>query len=408
MSERCYFLTGASGLLGHEILREIARQDPAARTYAALRAPVGELEMHAARLGWRDVAPRALPIGADLSRAGAGLSPRDVERLTAEVTHVVHAGGSLRCDDDIHHARQLNVAGTRQLLELARRMRRLERFVHVGTSFVCGDLPGSLFEGPAPPGRFRNSYERSSFEAEEVVRRAMARLPITVVRPSIVAPPILAASASRATSPALHDGVVASQLRERNQPSARFLMLLRLYLTRGWRWVPGSPGSLVDLVPGDVVARATVALALRTHGDGRWYHLAAGPRAATLRELGSLASRRCHAPPPSFAPPGLLRVALRFLVWGNDRPLLESVAPYVPYLSVRTRVDTTDSQRVLRELGIEIPRVSELFTKLLTQLDLGGQAPDASRLPAAARQPARFSASRGRAEAAPRATARRS
>ena len=408
MAERCYFLTGASGFLGHEILREIARQDPTARTYATLRAPVGELEMRAARLGWRDAAPRALPIGADLSRLRAGLSPRDLERLTTEVTHVVHAGASVRCDHDIDHARQVNVVGTRQLLELAPRMRRLERFVHVSTTFVCGDRPGALVEGPAPPGRFRNSYERSTFEAEEVVRRAMGRLPITIVRPSIVAPAIVDTPATSAISPALHDGVASLQARDRDQPRARLLMLLRLYLTHGWRWVPGSPSSLVDLIPGDVVARATVALARRTHSDGRWYHLAAGPRAATLRELGALASRRFHAPPLSFAPPGLLGLALRFLVWGDARPLLDRAAPYVPYLSVRTRVDTTDSHRVLRELGIEVPRVSELFVALLAQLDLGMQAPDASRLPAPPRPPARFSASRARAAAAPRAAARRS
>jgi hypothetical protein len=226
------------------------------------------------------------------------------------------------------------------------------------------------------------------------------------VRPSIVAPAFVATSATSAISPALHDGIASPHARDRDQPRAHFLMLLRLYLTHGWRWVPGSPGSLVDLVQGDVVARATVALARRTHSDGRWYHLAAGPGATTLRELGALASRRFHAPPLSFAPPGLRRPALRFLVWGDARPLLESAAPYVPYLSVRTRVDTTDSHRVLRELGIEIPRVGELFAALVAQLELAQEAHDASRL--AARPPARFSASRVRAAAAPHATARRS
>ena len=407
MSERCYLLTGASGFLGHEILREIARGDPGARVYATLRAPVGELESRAARLGWRALAPCIVPIGADLTRTRAGLSPRDVERLTTEVTHVIHAGASVRFDDDIHHARQVNVAGTRQLLELAPRMRRLERFVHVSTTFVCGDRPGALVEGPAPPGRFRNTYERSKFEAEEVVQRAMASLPITVVRPSIVAPAVACDDGTGSLAASVTSG--ASHAQRTAEPRVRFLLLLQLYLTHGWRWVPGSPSSVVDLVPADVVARATVALARRALSDGRWYHVAAGPRAATLRELGTIASRRFNAPPLSFAPPRLFRAALRFLVWGRARPLLDRAAPYVPYLSVRTRVDTTDSQRVLRELGITVPRVAELFGALLGQLDFAGQDPPGTgRHGAAARPPARFSASRAPAAAPPRVAARRS
>jgi len=125
MVERCYLLTGASGFLGREILYEIARREPEARVYAPLRAPVGDLERRGAALGWRSVAPRTIAVSGDLTRLRAGLSPRDVERVTSEVTHVVHAGASVRFDEDIHRARQVNVHGTRQLLELAQRAKRL-------------------------------------------------------------------------------------------------------------------------------------------------------------------------------------------------------------------------------------------------------------------------------------------
>jgi len=411
MSERCYLLTGASGFLGREILHEIVRSDPGARVYAALRAPVGELDGRAAALGWRAFAPHVVPIGADLTRVRAGLSPRDVERVTTEVTHLIHAGASVRFDDALHRARQVNVAGTRQLLEIAQRMRHLLRFVHVSTTFLCGDRPGTLVEGPAPPGRFRNTYERSKFEAEEAVQRSMATLPITVLRPSIVGPAVtLGARAAADERTAEERGAATpSRMRASAEPHARFLLLLHLYLTHGWRWVPGSPSSVVDLVPVDVVGRATVALAQRPLSDGRWYHLAAGPRASSLRALGDVASRTFRVPPLSFAPPALFRAAMRLFVWGRARPMLDRAAPFVPYLNVRTRVDTTDSQRVLRELGIEMPRTIDLFAALLAQLHPDGASGHPShRLGAAARPPVRFSAGPARAAAAPRVAGRRS
>lgn len=368
MPERCYLLTGASGFVGAEVLREIARSEPESRVYALLRAPQGELERRAIALGWRSLSCRVVPVAADLTRLRAGLSPRDVERVCAETTHVIHAGANVRFDANLHRARQVNVFGTRQLVELAARMRRLERFVHVSTTFVCGDRPGALLEGPAPPGRFRNAYERSKFEAEEVSSRAMVSLPVTVVRPSIVAPALAAPASDARTTPGAHGP----------DAGARFLLLLRLYLTHGWRWVPGSPTSVVDLVPVDRAARALLRLATRPLGDGRWYHLAAGPRAATLRELGELASRAFRAPPLRFAPPRLFRAALRLAVWGRPRARLERAAPYVPYLSVRTRVDTTDSQRVLRELGVDVASSREVFAAMLERLEAEARSPISS------------------------------
>jgi long-chain acyl-CoA synthetase len=419
MPERCYLLTGASGFLGRALLCEIARREPEARIYATVRAPVGDLDRRVAALGWRSVAPRTVAVCGDLTRLRAGLSPRDVERITGEVTHVVHAGASVRFDDDLHRARQVNVHGTRQLLELAQRAKRLERFVLVSTAFVGGDRAGVLLEGPAPPGRFRNTYERTKFEAEELARRAMATLPVTIVRPSIVCP-----SLGDGDGPPRHrtterplNGAPCNALDRRardDEPRARFLMLLRLYLTHGWRWVPGAPWSIVDMVPADLVARATLALAERPLSDGRWYHLAAGTRAATLREVGDIASRTFRVPPLAFAPPRLFRAALRLLVWSRARPLLERAAPYVPYLSVRTRIDTTDSHRVLRELGVELPRVVEVFTDLLAMLRAHGElgaateGTEGTRAAPVARPPVRFNAGRGGAAPLPRPAERRS
>lgn len=391
MTERCFFLTGASGFVGGEVLRTIVRDLPTARVYAALRAPAGELESRAAALGWRALGTQVVPLQADLTRSRLGLSPRDLGRVCEEVTHVVHAGATVRFDDPLVRARQVNVFGTRQVVELAARMPALQRVLHVGTTFVCGDRAGALVEGPATAGRFRNAYERTKYEAEDVVQRAMATLPVTIVRPSIVAP-------------ACGDGDATPT---DTSEQARFLLLLRLYATHGWRWVPGSPASIVDMVPVDLVARGIVALALRPLVDGRWYHLAAGPLAATLRELGDLASRALRSPRLTFVPPRVLHAALRCLVWGRTRPMLDRAAPYVPYLSVRTRVDTTDSHRVLRELGLVVPRTADTFDAILARLGTHrGRA--TGHAPSATRPPARFSGARARAADVPRAAGRRS
>ena len=174
----------------------------------------------------------------------------------------------------------------------------------------------------------------------------MTTLPITIARPSIIGPAL------------------------GREASAPFLSLLRLYVQRGWRWVPGSPSSLVDLVPVDLVARALHGLATRRLAEGRWYHLAAGPRAATLGQLGALAAEEFDCRRLTFLAPRLFRAAARTLVHGRTRAPLDHVAPYVPYLSVQTRIDTTDSRRVLREVGVELPYSADYFRCLLKEVRL--------------------------------------
>src|SRR5437899_1298015 len=63
----------------------------------------------------------------------------------------------------------------------------LRRFTSISTAFVAGGHAGCISEDDLDVGqRFRNPYEQSKFEAERLVAHWRERLPVTVVRPSIV------------------------------------------------------------------------------------------------------------------------------------------------------------------------------------------------------------------------------
>ena len=63
----------------------------------------------------------------------------------------------------------------------------LRRFTYLSTAYVAGEHSGTFSEDDLDVGqRFRNPYERSKFEAEGIVKRWRSRMPVTVVRPSIV------------------------------------------------------------------------------------------------------------------------------------------------------------------------------------------------------------------------------
>ena len=85
-------------------------------------------------------------------------------------------------------ARRVNVEGTRHVLEFCRGLRDLRRLQYVSTCYVSGRYEGCFAEDDLEEGQaFRNHYERTKYDAEVLVRAAMASgLPATVYRPGIV------------------------------------------------------------------------------------------------------------------------------------------------------------------------------------------------------------------------------
>lgn len=80
-----------------------------------------------------------------------------------------------------------NVDGTRHVLLFAEELHargRLRRVDHFSTAFVAGNTPGRVYEDRLDATQFNNTYEQ--WEAEQVVRAAQRRLPITIHRPSII------------------------------------------------------------------------------------------------------------------------------------------------------------------------------------------------------------------------------
>ena len=123
----------------------------------------------------------------DITAPGLGIAPSRTRAL-ADVTEVWHLAAvyDLTVAEEI--ARRVNVDGTARVLEFCRSRRDLRRLQYVSTCYVSGRFAGEFAEEDLIEGQaFRNHYESTKFEAEVLVRKAMADgLPATVYRPGIV------------------------------------------------------------------------------------------------------------------------------------------------------------------------------------------------------------------------------
>lgn len=346
-------LTGATGFVGMELLARLLRH-PGSRVIALIRADDAE---HASRRlretllsvfgAVEPYAQRVTAVAGDLELPGLGLDERAAAAL-GDVSEIIHGAASVSFELALERSRAVNVAGTRRMLELAVRLPRLRRFTYVSTAYVAGEHDGSFGEDDFDVGqRFRNPYEQSKFEAERLVRFYAARLPVTIVRPSIVV-------GDR------HSGWTAS-----------FNVMywpLRALSRGAYPVLPARRSAPVDVVSVDYVADAICALHALAPAAGCTFHLTASQAASSIGELLDLATARlgCRRPPlvsPALYGRVLHPLALR-CVGRQRRRFLRATETYLPYFAMNVRYDDSRT-RIALGPGLAPAALPEYFDRLV-------------------------------------------
>lgn len=83
-----------------------------------------------------EVKYKLIPIEGDFSKPNMGISSIDIQTLLDNVNIIFHSAATVRFDEDIKSAIEINIYATRELLKLCRKMINLKSVIHISTCYA--------------------------------------------------------------------------------------------------------------------------------------------------------------------------------------------------------------------------------------------------------------------------------
>jgi len=257
-----HLVTGGTGFVGTGIILELLQQTDAEivcivrPSTKAVDTRLYEAVIDAGRLYGYDsallmtVKERCRVVAGDVTGELCGVRPQTLPRIA----QFWHCAASLRYEDRYEaEIFQTNTEGTRNVVELARRIGVDDAFNYVSTAYVAGKQTGVVYEELSETRFANNHYERSKIRAEHIVAE-VTDFRTRIFRPSIV----IGHSTTRAVASGFSG--LYSFMRKLLQFKVAMSRVRDGFLAEEAIRLRVEPDALSDFIPVDLVARQAVCI----------------------------------------------------------------------------------------------------------------------------------------------------
>ncbi|XP_046837351.1 fatty acyl-CoA reductase wat-like isoform X2 [Vespa crabro] len=276
------FITGGTGFIGKLLIEKLLRECPGITCiYLLIRAKKGksvhqrmkELIGNSLFSTLREKQPtfqnRIVPINGDCTLPNLDISMVDRATLIREVSIIFHVAATVKFNEKIKLATEINVRSVKDIINLSKEMSKLKSVVHVSTAYSnCFHIPleEKFYDPPIDPDKLINLVNSINEKLlDDITPQLLGIWPNTYVYTKTVAENLIRKHADSIPLGIFRPGMVISTYREpirgwidnRNGPTGIttnvFMGLMRIH---------HCDGSInMEIVPGDLTANGIIASA---------------------------------------------------------------------------------------------------------------------------------------------------
>ena len=347
-----YFVTGATGFIGKRLVKALLARRGS--TVHFLLRPESEAKVTALLEYWGAAKGRAIPVYGDLTAKKFGLSPEARKALEGQIDHLYHLAAVYDLSADAQSQVQVNVEGTRHMVEFARAIGA--RHVHHVSSIAAA----GLYEGVFREDMFEEAegldhpYFMTKHESEKIVR-AECKQPWTVYRPALVV-----------------GDSKTGEMDKIDGPYYFFKLIQRMrQILPPWFPSVGLEGGRINIVPVDFCVNALDHIGHQAHTAGKCYHLV-DPVGYRVGDVLDIFSKAAHAPKMNL----FVNAALLGFIPKSVKKGMMALAPVrrvrnavikdlglppdmFTFVNYPTRFDRRETDAALKGSGIECPNLRD-------------------------------------------------
>jgi len=333
------FITGATGILGSQILKLFLFQKNV-EIVLLIRGKTLKICKDRSRVfinkmsKGKKVLAKVTVVQGDISKFNIGINERIYNELCKSINEIFHCAALIDYYQPYRIARLVNVIGTKNVLMFAKNCQVLEKMNYISTVFIAGSLQGDFSENSFDLNQtFNSSYEKSKFEAEMLVRKTFNKKFVTsIFRPSVIVG-------------AYTDGGIGNF-----QLFYQYFRTLSLSLIK---ILPVNPDSVFNIVPCDSAAKA-ICLLSKNSSENETYHIIS-PQNISNFKLMKFVSKYIGYDEPKYI--NIENFDFQKLTIFEKKLL----GIYLPFLNIKTVFNARKTIRQLKEYGFRYPVVNNRF-----------------------------------------------
>ncbi len=328
-------ITGATGLLGSELLKNILLQTDSCITLL-VRYKNGDyverrieriMKNHFANNSIAQFKNRITVLEGDITKENLGLSSKDIGLITKNIAIIYHCAAVTSFTVPLDKATSINVTGTNNVVNLALKCYQkdnLQSFNYISSITVSGTYRGMFFENYLDVGqKFNNNYERTKYEAELLLNKHIQHgFPAIIYRPSFI---------------------TGHSITGETSIFKMLYQIIHLCTLEIFSEIPADKSIEYNLIPVDYAVRAIYFISQDKEAIGKTFHIVS-PNDISLEFIVNVASKLVGFDVFKMTP------ISKFDMSKLSTVQKEILKPYSPYLNTYfVKFDTTNLQSALKD-----------------------------------------------------------